>query len=302
MPAGLAAHAGVTPLQHHRALVLALLAACVPALAQPADEPTLGEAIEAGTAQHNPLVFMAAPYVWAASMDGQAGIGNFSSDVDVGFIDFVSGADTIYGLQGHFELGRRPWAIFFDATWVHSEVDDLPGQIEATPADFDIASDTAILEFGGAWTFCHGQFEDDATRAARQWHLDAVGGARVTLMDLRVEATEDTPDPLPGGQSRREERDRDWVDPFIGVRGGMDFSQNWRGQARVDVGGFGVGSDFTWQVVALVGYDFEMFGADSTFFFGYRALGQDYEDDSGLNRFEWDVITHGPMLGLSLSF
>ena len=35
---------------------------------------------------------------------------------------------------------------------------------------------------------------------------------------------------------------------------------------------------------------------------GARALSQDYEDGSGSNKFRWDVIQYGPLLGLQLNF
>ena len=62
-------------------------------------------------------------------------------------------------------------------------------------------------------------------------------------------------------------------------------------------------SDFTWHAGGLVGYRFDLFGEkDAKFIGGYRALSWDYEDGSGLNKFEWDVTLHGPILGLVIAF
>jgi hypothetical protein len=59
-----------------------------------------------------------------------------------------------------------------------------------------------------------------------------------------------------------------------------------------------VGSDFAWNVQAFVGYRTSVFGQDTTFAFGYRALSQDYDH----NDFEWDVTMHGPVIGAALDF
>jgi hypothetical protein len=34
----------------------------------------------------------------------------------------------------------------------------------------------------------------------------------------------------------------------------------------------------------------------------YRALSVDFEKGSGLNRYEYDVVQHGPVLGLTIGF
>ena len=51
------------------------------------------------------------------------------------------------------------------------------------------------------------------------------------------------------------------VDPFVGLRGRLDVTDNLYVFARGDVGGFGVGSDFVWNVNTGVGFDItEHFG------------------------------------------
>jgi hypothetical protein len=70
----------------------------------------------------------------------------------------------------------------------------------------------------------------------------------------------------------------------------------------MDVGGFGVGSDFAWSALGLFGWRFALLGQDAAALWGYRALGQDYSTGSGRQRFEWDVIMHGPAIGLTVRF
>ena len=71
-----------------------------------------------------------------------------------------------------------------------------------------------------------------------------------------------------------------------------------------DVGGFGVGSDFTWGAMGTIGYNFRLFSEknNARAAVGYRAIYQDYTDGSGDDKFKWDVTYHGPILGLVIEF
>ena len=51
-----------------------------------------------------------------------------------------------------------------------------------------------------------------------------------------------------------------------------------------DVGGFGAGSQFSWQVVAAYGYDTMCFGMPLHAVIGYRALSVDFSDGGPMER------------------
>ncbi len=90
-------------------------------------------------------------------------------------------------------------------------------------------------------------------------------------------------------------RTDDWFDPYIGLRGRYNFTDRLYATAKGDVGGFGVGSDFTWQAEAALGFQLtRSISAEA----GYRALGIDYEDD-GLT---YNTITHGAQVMLGITF
>ena len=87
----------------------------------------------------------------------------------------------------------------------------------------------------------------------------------------------------------------DWVDPFIGLRGRYNFNEKYYLTARADVGGFGVGSDFSWQANGGIGCQLS-----PTLFLEvtYRALGMDYNKDG----FVYDMVAHGPEISLGKIF
>jgi hypothetical protein len=77
---------------------------------------------------------------------------------------------------------------------------------------------------------------------------------------------------------------------------GLDLADHWVLAGVGNLGGFGVGSDLAWNVQAFLGYRTTLFGRETTFALGYRALSQDYDH----NDFEWDVTMHGPIPELPL--
>ena len=72
----------------------------------------------------------------------------------------------------------------------------------------------------------------------------------------------------------------------------MPLGEGWALRAWGDVGGFGVGSDFTWQAAALVGRSSGGWRVE----FGYRALAVEFDD----GELETDLVAHGPFLGVAV--
>ena len=64
---------------------------------------------------------------------------------------------------------------------------------------------------------------------------------------------------------------------------------------RFDLGGFGIGSDFTWQANVNAVYSFN---EKTAIIFGYRIIDLDYDDDDAAGEFELDAATRGPIAGL----
>jgi hypothetical protein len=100
-------------------------------------------------------------------------------------------------------------------------------------------------------------------------------------------------------QRTRASRDADWIDPLLGLAYAVPFADKWTYSLRGDIGGFGVGSDLTWQVLTAVRrQNSERFG----WYVGYRALGYDYEDGKGAHYQHYDLTQQGPLAGIAISF
>jgi hypothetical protein len=81
------------------------------------------------------------------------------------------------------------------------------------------------------------------------------------------------------------------VDPLVGGRIILPIGKRWSFYARGDVGGFGVGSDLSWN--ATVAFSVKA-TEHVSFQFGYRALDIDYEDGEGSDKFAFDAMLAGP--------
>lgn len=86
-----------------------------------------------------------------------------------------------------------------------------------------------------------------------------------------------------------------WWDQVIGIRVLAPLAEHRTFVGYADIGGFGAGSDITWQAIAGVNWQFASAWVAKA---GYRYFYQDYED----NGFVWDMAAHGLYLGLGIRF
>lgn len=85
----------------------------------------------------------------------------------------------------------------------------------------------------------------------------------------------------------------------MGANLSLPLAEKWRLNVRGDIGGFGVGSDLTWQAFPYVNWQFAKWSSLQA---GYRWLYTDYETGSGTNEFCYDVLSEGFQVGLTVHF
>ena len=221
------------------------------------------------------------PYLWAAGLYGDVTVHGASAHLDASFADLVEHTDTVFGLQGHVEVARGPLGVYGDFFYVKTKVED------AGAIGLDVTTRMWFMEFGAQY-----RVVDTTTDRVPGLTLDVYAGGRYTNLELDL-------DPAVGPTLNQQ---IDWIDPLVGARVGVHFSEHVFVLVAGDIGGFGVGSDVAWSAMGLLGYTWRGAGVDWTLLAGYKALGQDYSSGSGLNRFRWDTTMHGPILGLSIRF
>ncbi len=120
-------------------------------------------------------------------------------------------------------------------------------------------------------------------------NLDVLAGARVWYVDSEIDLSAGL---LPG---RSVQDDETWVDPLIGLRWSTQLGRGFFLAGAADIGGFGVASDLTWELLGTLGYQF---GDRISVRAGYRHLEVDYESGG----FVWDVELSGPIIGATFRF
>jgi hypothetical protein len=93
------------------------------------------------------------------------------------------------------------------------------------------------------------------------------------------------------------EADGGFTDPIVGARFRRDLTEKLWANIRGDVGGFGVGSDFSWFSSAAGGFRVsKLISLD----FGYRIWDFDYESDEELKKLDLALAGFGG--GLTFHF
>ena len=119
--------------------------------------------------------------------------------------------------------------------------------------------------------------------------VDLMAGFRVNSVDLNVSLS-------PGLlQGQRFGASETWVDPLVGGRARFAITDRWFATALADVGGFGVGSDLTWQAFASLGYQInERWSVQG----GWRYVSIDKSIDGR----DVEIDFNGPLLGFTVRF
>ncbi len=256
--------------------------------------PAAGEDIELVSAEPapRPLPFPApptederrwalTPYLWMTAMEGDATVKGRTANVDLSFGDILDHLDL--GLMGHFEGQTAENSVFMDLTWAALEAEeDLAPGVEA---ELDLG--LTIFELGGGLVLGDPPAAEVAPEAQRR--VEVLGGLRY----WRVTGDLDVTGVFSGDDTE------EWVDPFVGLRAAFPLNDELQLSLRGDVGGFNVGSDFSYNAVAaLLWQAFD----NGNLAAGYRVLDADYDDGSGADRFEFDARLKGPFVGLMFRF
>ncbi|MBK9063627.1 MAG: hypothetical protein IPL89_10585 [Acidobacteria bacterium] len=123
--------------------------------------------------------------------------------------------------------------------------------------------------------------------------LDVFVGLRLTSLTNALTLTDTA------GRSVPASSPETWVDPVIGLRVKAPVGKGWSLEGYGDIGGFGVGSDFTWMLQGRVNWQISRVVHAGL---GYRLLYQDYSTGSGIDTFKWNVTTQGPLLAVGAGF
>jgi hypothetical protein len=241
---------------------LVLLAS--PASAQTNTEPPAG------------WIFTLSPYVWFSGLSGDVTTRSGSESFSADFGDIFSTMK--FSAMGLFEARRGRFSLVFDTLYLNLQ-QGVPvpgfGGYSGASARTQSAEISAI----GLYTV----YERPAGR------IELGGGVRAWWFDTELKLDAGL---LP---ARTVDNTTSWVDPVISARGVLRLSERFLVTAYGDIGGFGVGSEFTWQAFATLDWRITDSISASA---GFRWIHIDYE--SGGKDIKLDMA--GPIIGASFRF
>lgn len=255
--------------------------------------------------------FVVTPYAWLMGATGSTTAKGQTIDVNAGIVDMFAMTDTLVALMGNAEARHDKWAFGLDLIYTKmvatpsfaSQRSPTPWLNFSSQAGANVSSTLVVIEGSASYEIWQPAPKTavDGLLGLRYWHAS-------TNMDFAFNAPATVQTPRDIGLSRdagfalASTGSMDWADPIVGFVVRHEIAPHHNLRLRGDVGGFGVGSQFTWQ--SFAGYAYE-FGSGSTSWsavLGYRALGVNYSAGSGADARSMNMVLHGPVLGLSTKF
>ncbi|HXC99278.1 MAG TPA: hypothetical protein VN048_08045 [Verrucomicrobiae bacterium] len=215
-------------------------------------------------AETSPWTFDASLYGLAAGMSGNVIVKGIPSDVNVGFDEVWNHLK--FGAMGTARVGYDHWALSSDVVYM---------DLGATKGAFTAGVEQWMVQPALEYNFCQ--------------YFDAYAGARYNSIQLTMTG------PLGVNPSGTEA----WWDPVIGSRIRLPVAGKLSFNVSGDIGGFGVGSELTWQAFPFFSFQFTKMASMQL---GYRFLYTDYSTGSGFNQFKYDILTCGPQIGFAVHF
>lgn len=263
--------------------------------------------------------FSFTPYAWMTNINGNVTARGHTADINENFFQIVEKSNSLMALMGYFEARKGRFALFTDVVW-----EDLgfPGHFQVQKSPFkrfpqavvnikgkvQLDYQQTIIQSGVAyevarWQAAPGRYTAlDLLGGARYWNQDAdvslhlTGTLTVDLERLGLKLS----------RSRRvavaRSNDLEWVDPVVGARLRHQMAPGKELRLEGDIGGFGAGSKFSWQVVGTYGFDVNCFGTPLHTVIGYRALAVDYSENGRFGKDGLDLVQHGPVMGVTLNW
>jgi hypothetical protein len=261
--------------------------------------------------------FFLTPYFWTTSVDGTSTIRGRTLDVSASFIDIVENAQIpkdVFGLMGIFEARNGPWSLYADLAYLRLATDRSGTRVRSVNplvgGTLTASASATLRMFIGEFAVAYEIFGSGAPAGTpgSATAIDLYGGGRVWWQEAEASlaltaglAIGDLV--ISGGRAIARGGDVAWVDPFIGARVRHRFSPSTELVVKGDVGGFGAGSKFSWQAAGTLNWDFARSEhAVWTAVIGYRALYADYSQGGGRTLYEYDILMHGPVLGVTARF
>lgn len=219
------------------------------------------------------------PYIWGIGLSGTVRplASGPTLTVDRSLGDILDSLDAAGFISG--QARRDDWVLIGDLTFSRSSMQGRIGPPGLPPG---LRPQAKARERQRTLTALIGRTISEGTAS----RVDLLAGIRA--WSLRAEVA------VPA--TRIEVRSTTTItDPIVGVRWEGPLGGHWSAMAYGDVGGFGIDSKFTWQVLAAAK---RPIGQSSHLSLGWRHLAVDYREDGR----RLDLAFTGPFVGWTWDF
>jgi hypothetical protein len=260
----------------------------------------------------SPWVLEFTPYGWFPWVEGDAVVRGRGFTVEQTPIQVLEHLDLVW--MSYMQARQGPVTLFSDI--IYADLGDSDSIVRSKRFSPHISATVgaALSAHYRYWTVEGGgmyevmQWRAGAAAAAPDTHLELLAGGRYWHQELDVDlALAGTVNfdglIISGNRALARSGNVDWIDPFVGARLRYAPGPGEEIAVRGDIGGFGAGSQFTWQALATYSWLLCVEGGLTLDgYVGYRALSVDYVQGAGVTRYEFDVLQHGPVIGVTGRF
>jgi hypothetical protein len=261
--------------------------------------------------------FSFTPYGWMINVNGNVTARGHTVDVNEDFFQIVEKSDSLLAWMSYFEARKGRFSLFADLVWMDlgfpghinvqkSPFERFPRAVVSVTGNAQLDYESTIIQSGvtyeiARWQSAPGSFTAiDVLGGARYWNLD-------TSIKLHLTGTLAVDFRSLGLNLRRSvaiarSNDLEWVDPVVGGRIRHQIAPGKQLNLEGDIGGFGAGSEFSWQVVGTYGFDTMCLGTPLHLVLGYRALAVDYSQNGRYGKEGIDAVQHGPVMGVTFNW
>jgi hypothetical protein len=258
--------------------------------------------------------FIAMPYAWLPSINGSTTIKGRTADISASFGDLLDRRipEQLFGLMGAFEARNGRFVLMTDLVYMKlgagggdARTRSVQPNVGGTLAtSMSVQFQMVIAEASLGYEF----FRWQRATGFSETSIDVYGGGRLWWQraeaNLALTAGMHIADlAVSGGRALASSGDVTWLDPLVGLRLRHRFTPQTDMVLRGDIGGFGAGSKFSWQAIGYFNWKFSQTERVAwSALVGYRALYVDFEKGSGNTLYEYNMLTHGPIIGVRARF
>ncbi len=214
-------------------------------------------------------------YLWFSGLHGYVGVKGYAVPVHQSISDIFSQLNI--GLMTALDVRYKRWGSLSDVVFLSLSSNEKSTPLGAAYSGYTTNNKAFFLdeeEYGRVVDT--GRFSADAMAGARIWHLNN-----------SVNLFQGSTATVTAGQTQN------WVDPVIGARFRVNLDKGWFATVKGDGGGFGTGSQETYQMFGGVGKEFK---EKYSLLAGWRYLQVDYKNGG----FLYDAHMNGLVVGFNL--